>query len=214
MAYNRRLSYSFRPNDTCYFEIYAPTRGRNFDLDAETDGTYYINVTIYQLNATVYLNNGTDFWSASDEVAVRYSPLGNKYQYKAKNNRIYLVTSGYGDYYPSTNVTLIMWKEMDAAKVEAYFNGNWTSVEEVNKAYIYQFHNDTLDNGTAIYNEYTGNLTYLRNGYWTYYKEMLLEKRMKLDQQEFWSTVSGVVTIYRKHAVYLYDLNRYKRDPK
>ena len=66
MAKDRLLSRTFRANDVCYYEVYAPTQGSNYNLN-DDDGTYYFNLTIYFQTTTIYINNGTDFFSAGDE---------------------------------------------------------------------------------------------------------------------------------------------------
>ena len=68
MAKGSVLSQTFRAKDLCYYEIYSPNQGENYNLDIEDDGTYYINITVDFSNSTVYLNNGSDYFNASDEL--------------------------------------------------------------------------------------------------------------------------------------------------
>ena len=63
----------FRNQDTCYYAIFAPQVGFNFDMNKEIDGEYFINVSISYANAYVYLNNGTNTTTASDEITLGFA---------------------------------------------------------------------------------------------------------------------------------------------
>lgn len=158
-AKNRFLSKTFRENDICYHEIYAPDIGGNYNMDEE-DGVYYINMTIVFWNSRVYLNNGTDFFNATNETIVGSSFGGVEYSFLARGNRIYLTTLATGSD-PSTNATIILWKKYDEQKLLDYFMNNFTNILEANLPYVEKFAYDKVDNGNQIYQDFLKNQTYI-----------------------------------------------------
>ena len=79
----------FRNDDTCYYAIYAPDSGYNFN-QREVDGAYYINISITYTNSYVYLNNGTNLTTAADEITLGFA-TGTQFTYEAANNTIFPV---------------------------------------------------------------------------------------------------------------------------
>ena len=79
----------FRNDDTCFYAIYAPDSGYNFD-QREVDGEYFINVSISYANSYVYMNNGTNLTTAADEITLGFN-TGTDFTYEAANNTIFPV---------------------------------------------------------------------------------------------------------------------------
>lgn len=85
--FRKGVKTGFRNDDACFYAIYAPTVGYNFD-QRMPDGELYINLSISYTNSYVYLNNGTNLTTAADEITLGFS-TGTEFTYEAINNVIY-----------------------------------------------------------------------------------------------------------------------------
>ena len=133
MSTFRKGAYGFNKEDECHFEIAAEEQGTGYDLnEVSEEYEYYMNVSVKSTNSFIYLNNGSSIFTASDEIRVGHD-TGFNFMYKAKNNKVYALTIGYGDL-PTTTFYVLLWKKPNLELFESYFSQNWTEIFMSEKA--------------------------------------------------------------------------------